>query len=748
MSQIIKDITTGDIQLTDTWSITATGSSAAPQFLSPNDEFVYSYVGLTDVETFKSFTYSCVGLTENRYLTTFYRVSRNQTSWTTWLSLDSNITNFPPFNSTDTMYLDIKFVRVGTSTIGTIELLDYNLTGYVARNIVDGRTQFGVSPSSPIILKPPYIYKVFKITDIEILSSGTLNTDFTIKYRFSQDYGRTVTDWEPFTKENITTVRITPIRFFQIEYLVEVISSTNVKVYDINLIGDFQNVTLDYGKTNLYGVREDCNSIMLGIVNDSNTCGDTAVGGDSGMLSASNGDACVLPQMTADDKNNLFKPYQLPAATDLLNKMSNDSNAIFGHDVVYFLTDPDKRGIDYTFHEYQLMNYVSDQLVKVSVENNQFPENTGAINQFDLSLFDSFEIHITKEVFKTAFGVDKRPSKEDFLWFCNINRMFTVEHAQPYRGFNNNAIYYKVMLKKYVQKSNVIGVNQTIQDKVKQLTSNSTIDELFGLENIQDKKAVANKEEFRPLTHDILRVDINTKINKELIENAELIISKNNYDLSSATFSATHSTDAVIYRNMKNYFKVSDNIGYICWFNINNFTINDNYRLFNYYDVDNSLGFDITINSDISRVTLNEDTYDMGLTSSLAEDTWYAYLVNIDQRQRKITQYIYKRNVEEESDASTLNSTRLKKVYSLQLDMNPVEFKLEDISAKLLSCDMKITNIRLFIDVIPEDQHTKILNQTMIRDDSKYLLFADNANQRLVLPSMPLNQVGPGGVGN
>jgi hypothetical protein len=52
----------------------------------------------------------------------------------------------------------------------------------------------------------------------------------------------------------------------------------------------------------------------------------------------------------------------------------------------------------------------------------------------------------------------------------------------------------------------------------------------------------------------------------------------------------------------------------------------------------------------------------------------------------------------------------------------------------------------MFIDIIPEDQHNKILNQSIIRDDSKYLLFADNANQRLVLPSFPLSQVGPNDV--
>ena len=148
---------------------------------------------------------------------------------------------------------------------------------------------------------------------------------------------------------------------------------------------------------------------------------------------------------------------------------------MFGHDIVYFLTDPDKKGTDFTFHEYQLYNYVCSDIIKASVDGNNFPDNQIIMNQFDLSLFDSFEIHIPKETFKKTFGVEKRPSKEDFLWFCEINRMFQVEHAQQFRNFNNSALYYKVMLKKYSQKSNIIGVNQTITDKVKELTKNSTI---------------------------------------------------------------------------------------------------------------------------------------------------------------------------------------------------------------------------------------------------------------------------------
>ena len=53
---------------------------------------------------------------------------------------------------------------------------------------------------------------------------------------------------------------------------------------------------------------------------------------------------------------------------------------------------------------------------------------------------------------------------------------------------------------------------------------------------------------------------------------------------------------------------------------------------------------------------------------------------------------------------------------------------------------MKITNIRLFDDVIPESQNSKLLNQYIIGNDSKHLIFADNATKKLELPRFPYNE--------
>jgi hypothetical protein len=718
--------------------------TTAPTFSATGQSYSLSFVNLANVEKFGSFEFTTLGTNDSRFLDTSYRVSRDGNNWTAWIPLESNITNFPPFDPKDKMFIDVNWNRVGDSPYGLLTLTKWSLKGIITRNLVDGESTVKLTPENKeIIIKPPFIYKVFKITDLEIISTGDIQ-DTTIKYRFSQDYGRTVTQWEPLTKENITTVKINPIRFFQIEYLIDYTGTSNVNIYDINLIGDFQNVTQDSAKTNLYGLRENCNCLKLQLVGDEST--DVAGisnldGAVSGIMSSSNCDTTPIPTLTKDDITKLYQPYQQTQAINLLNNLSNTSVQIFGWDVVYFLTDPDRKGIDFTFHEYQLYNYVCSEMIKVSVDGNNFPDNQISMNQFDLSLFDNFEIHITKENFKKVFGVEKRPSKEDFLWFCELNRMFQVEHAQQYRGFNNSAVYYKIMLKKYVQKSNIIAGNQTIAEKVKELTKNSTIDELFGVENTLDKKDVANEEQFRPLTRDVLRLKINVDIDKELIENSTNIISKTNYDLSSATI----GTVAVEYREFRQHFRVSDNIGFFLWFNLKNYTVNDLYNFFTYYDTTNNLGFKINLQSDRISVNLNTDAYNFDLgtfgnSDALIEDTWYAYLVNVDQRQRKLSQFIYKRNVDDESQASKLGKTLLKKVYSQTSSMTPVEFEFDSINATILASDMKVTNIRMFNDVIPDIAHNKLLNQAIIGDDYRNLIFADSANTRIVLPKMPLSQ--------
>jgi hypothetical protein len=183
----------------------------------------------------------------------------------------------------------------------------------------------------------------------------------------------------------------------------------------------------------------------------------------------------------------------------------------------------------------------------------------------------------------------------------------------------------------------------------------------------------------------------------------------------------------------------------MCWFNIINYTADDTYNLFNYYDDVNTLGFDINLKSDNIQLKINETSYDFSFTGTtstygIEEDRWYAYLVNIDQRNRNVTQYIYTRDIDDEFMGSSLNSTKLRYCYGVTSSLTNFEITIDDVTAKIMSSDMKITNIRMFSDIIPVNQHSNMLNQYHLRDDTKYLIFSDTANQRLTLPFMPLSQ--------
>ena len=733
---ISSDIINGTLVISDKFDITAStpSASATPQFLAPDSEYILSFPEVKWVKKLTRFTYDTLGLTDNRYLLQYYRVSRDGQRWSDWLDLKRNIDNFPVSDVKDPFYLEIKWVRKGFSTIGSIKLLEYKIEGLLERPV---NGEIGASKliksGDSLVIKPPFIYKVFSIKDIEIISPTGISGAY-IKWRYSQDSQRTWSNWEFFTKENVSTKRINPIRFFEIEYLIENNTNDDIKIQDINIIGDFQNVTNDYYKTNLFGIRECCQSNMMGTT-DANGNFVPATNWNNG--SGSSCDSNSLPQMTTDEKANLYNPYQQSAAINLLQKLSNDAQMIFGHRVIYFATDPDRKGQDSILHEYQLYNVVCEGEVKVSVEGNNFPDSQIVMNQFDLNLFETMQVHITKQQFKEVFGVQRRPAKEDFLYFCDLNRMFQVDHAQQFRNFNNSAIYYKLILKKYNQKANIQAANNEIKQSIDKLTKNTTIDELMGIEDSGEKLAIANKEQFAPLTREVIRLEYLVPIEKELIENSTTIISKSHYDLSTIPFEQT----AIKYLNFRPSMYLSDNIGYQIWFNLNNYIEDEVYNFF-HFKLD-SLGWRLDLVNDVIKLEMNESTYLFNLesvesTSTLEESVWYCLILNIDQRMRNSECFIYKRDVDDEEDAGKLNQTLLRKVWKGSNEITPIQFESEGWNPQILSSDMRVTNIRLFTEIIGEETHNKICNQAIIRDDSKYLVFADNANTRIILPRFPL----------
>src|SRR5690606_41877257 len=120
---------------------------------------------------------------------------------------------------------------------------------------------------------------------------------------------------------------------------------------------------------------------------------------------------------------------------------------------------------------------------------------------------------------------------------------------------------------------------------------------------------------------------------------------KYHYDLSPVS----NDSIAVKYTKTDEYLRVSDNRSYLAWFKIPKYNSFDNYNFIHNYDETTNKGYKIDLFDGNFIFKLNNIEYNFPV--SISDDTWYCYLVNLDQRQRKIEHYLYKRNVDNEMEA-------------------------------------------------------------------------------------------------
>ena len=131
MFTISSDAIAGTINILDNFD-----TINSPAFRKKGETYALSFINLKNVESFSTFNYTISGGNDYRYLTTDYRVSKDNRNWTKWMVLEPSINNFPPFDPKTTMFIDIRWTRSGDSPVGIVNLQTYNLGGVLHRNIV------------------------------------------------------------------------------------------------------------------------------------------------------------------------------------------------------------------------------------------------------------------------------------------------------------------------------------------------------------------------------------------------------------------------------------------------------------------------------------------------------------------------------------------------------------------------------------------------------------------------------------
>lgn len=765
--------------------------SPAPFLAMNGQQYIRQISGINNLKCLDWFSDSTTGESNINQLVRQWRLSLDGNNWTDWFTFEETqynvdyntdtyyqetgsvkLDNDPPtkklaFAGVDFTQLDTSltyFIEISwtkNSTLPTVITID----SYEFMGCWDRQTSY--NPINTLVggdylyVRPVALLKVFKLTGVEIEADGiTPNRSLSIDFRFSQDSGKTWTGWQPLNNSNIATLKFSRVRFFLPEYRILRTGdiSGSIMLYNINLLGDVQNVGADYLMSNSLGIRDCCcivdanGNTLQNITNNIDLTGggtgsQNGSGGQSNLLQGLNN--CNLPSiyqnpLSSENLSNLFSPYNLDKAVSLYSALSTITTQIFGFTVTYFATDADANGQDHTFHEYQLFNIACVSDIKVSVNDNEFPDNQISFNAYDMSLFESFEISITKEAFHSAFGISRRPSQEDILWFCELNRMYQVEHSQVKRDFNNSGVYYRVILKKYNQKSNVKPGNSTIEERINALKRNSTLDELMGKEMRDDKERVVNKTQLRTLTHNRVRDMVYATMVKEYIDNSTLVVSKQHYDLGSITYSDI----AVVYNSDDKKLEYSNNRAITVWFNVNNFYnvlkevqpsniiytyVTQSINFIDNYDEFSGYGYSVNLNNTNSfDVRLNSLTFSMPVTG-VTDSVWYCYLVNIDQKLGVVSQYLYTRNAITDFDAMRLRSPELKLISYTASKADNQQFEI-DYDLNIKASDTKLTNIRIYSDIILPEFHSKVLNQNIVKDH-QYLILADNANTIMKAPN-------------
>ena len=767
------------------------------------------------------YTHTVEGETESEYLKVFIRYKKkSDKDWSELIPIED--INTIDLCGNKCSLIELLYFRIdenGPNSGVTITLSNPSISGTF--KYTKGDEFVVLKPSDPTqILETGDFLKIFSIDNFLIISTPTTRS-FTVKYRFSQDGQLSWTQWEPLTVENISTVNWDKTRFVELQYLFELRpGARNVKIYEVILYGDFQNVSLNAQKLNLFGLKENCINLAFppaAIGEQTSGINDNppfdSKSPDSTTMSliretseyqlrmnwltqglscysnpATPGGLSVVDQLTIENQNNsagFWNPYEFDKIVNWHDMLASQISNMLGMQVEYHLTDPDGNGIDKVVHEHQLFNIVDFKMIKVLVPENQFPDNQVVINQFNLDLFNTFTINILKSDFKRVFGVNRRPSQEDILFFCQTNRMYIVKHAQIHKDIMNSGIYYNVVLEKYEKRANVLNRIEESKDRIDQLTRNTTIDELFGFEEENDFKKIANKEQLKPKTFDLARSIVNprTRIIKESVYNGDIEVIETFYDISNVA----QEEFAVQYRKADNELKVSDNRSFIFWFNFpNDFDTGKaiSKQMIAGYDVstneyvminnmtETNFGYKVWYQKNKMYFSINENIFSMEV--DILTNVWYALLINLDQRQRTLEMKLFRRNTaitvvlyqpntyerleldydddyqDIQYEINVNGFKPLDNIETTSSEVNPSFIEMgsfftdniqinnfkHDLNLRINGGKMKLTNIRIFDDLIRNEQQHIVLNENIVKD-GQHLILVDNANEKLYTTNYP-----------
>lgn len=417
----------------------------------------------------------------------------------------------------------------------------------------------------------------------------------------------------------------------------------------------------------------------------------------------------------------LYNPYQLKKPSSIYRQLSNVSTEIWGHTVKYFRVEPDQRSRDVILMEYSLYNVVEQGEFKVMVPGNEFPTQQFSYDIFGMG-FEEFEIHITKTQFQNAFGIGPSPRSRDYLYMPLINRMYEVNTVAFADEFNLDITYWKVMLKKYEERTSSIINDTQIEQDLDDLTVG--MEELFGEEIREEYAKVTKPQQYQTVYKEVgdgvrLRMHDRLEIVDAQIRNRWTVISKQHYDLNST---GDTGMELMVYNKLSE-LSIRENIGFTTWIRPK-FTDNTEQTIVDAWQA--GTGIQISTTPTAAKIRINGDLHTFDYPVALQNGTWYGFVFNLNNTFQEISVHLYKL-APDSSRIQSNNNTQALTLFKAEVKSfaNYYGWTL-DKKWSLIPAKLDLTNLRLFKKTIEQDQHMNVLQQNVVRD-AQLAYIIDNA---------------------
>ena len=432
-----------------------------------------------------------------------------------------------------------------------------------------------------------------------------------------------------------------------------------------------------------------------------------------------------------DCSDPVYDPYNLNRPTAIYEEISELAASMWGHNTKYFRVEPDQRSRDVVLMEYSLYNVKEQGEVKIVVPDNAMPTREFTYDIFGMG-FEDFEIHITKGQMEAAFGEGIHPRPRDYMYIPIMNRMYEVSSVSLADEFNQAMTYWRVMLKKYEERtSSIVEEGSAVETQLDELYTG--VEEVFG-EEIQDEYKQSTKPEQYQTIYSEVADGIRERIHNSLVisdkelRNKWTILSKNHYDLESVK---DLGIECLVYER-QSMLGVSDNLAFTAWFKPNLTSPTAEQTLINGWQ-DNK-GLKLTVNQTHVKAYINGEIKTYPFSTQLENDNWYGIVYNLNNSFSNTGAYVYKLNPQSNKLNAMAVSDTLIEVMDQKFELGNAVGWASPQKWSLMPGKLAMTNVRLFSKTIGKDQHINILQQYIVRDN-KYALVIDNA-----IPSIQLRR--------